>query len=53
MIEYAVTSRCRAAALPCLDVAVAHKKMDVLVRFIDIDCEHDLIAVKKLLGERL
>ena len=34
-------------------MAVAHKKMDVLVRFVGMDCEHDLIAVKKPLGKLL
>ena len=42
-----------AVCLACLDVAVAHKEMDVLVRLVGVDCEHDLIAVKKLLGELL
>ena len=42
-----------AICLACLDMAVAHKKMDVLVRLVGVNGEHDLIAVKKLLGELL
>lgn len=42
-----------AVCFSCLDVTVAHKKMDVLVRLVGVNGEHDLIAVKKLLGELL